>query len=271
MPSLDVNDTTLYYEDEGTGPALLFLHGWGTSGRTWGAQLPDFTRDHRVITVDWRGCGRSARPVRGNTTSGVVSDLVALIGALRLDRPVVVGSSIGGAFATELALRRPELTGGVVPVGAPGYWPSTEAQAELVTALCRDRAGTVADWVPGWYAPGTAPALIEWTIRQILDSGVYIDEHQATADGYDPRPTLPGLQVPIHYLHGELDTAIPVEVPRTCAALTPGAEVSVIAGAGHMPHQERPERFNAALRAALARMATADRMVPVARIVPAAR
>lgn len=109
MPSLDVNDTTLYYEDEGTGPALLFLHGWGTSGRTWGAQLPDFTRDHRVVTVDWRGCGRSARPVRGNTTSGVVSDLVALIGALRLDRPVVVGSSIGGVFATELALRRPEL------------------------------------------------------------------------------------------------------------------------------------------------------------------
>ncbi|MCF3102290.1 alpha/beta hydrolase [Streptomyces roseoverticillatus] len=264
MPGLDVNDTTLYYEDEGTGPALLFLHGWGTSGRTWGAQLPGFVRDHRVVTVDWRGCGRSARPSRGNTTSGVVSDLVALIGALRLDRPVVIGSSVGGTFATELGVRRPDLIRGVVPVGAPGYWPSTQAQAqtELVAALRRDRAGTVADWVPGWYAPGTAPALIDWTVRQILDSGVYIDEHQATAAGYDPRPALPGLQVPIHYLHGELDTAIPVEVPRACAALTPGAEVSVIAGSGHMPHQELPDRFNAALRAALARMAPATRAIP---------
>ncbi|MEV0375394.1 alpha/beta hydrolase [Streptomyces sp. NPDC050636] len=261
MPSLHVNDTTLHYEDEGTGPALLFLHGWGTSGRTWGAQLPDFTRDHRVVTVDWRGCGQSARPVRGNTTAGVVSDLVALIGVLRLDRPVVIGSSIGGSFATELGVQRPELIAGVVPVGAPGYWPSTktQAQAELVAGLRRDRAGTVAGWVPGWYAPGTAPALIDWTARQILDSGVYIDEHQATADSYDPRPTLPGLQVPIHYLHGELDTAIPLEVARTCAALTPGAEVSVIAGAGHMPHQELPDRFNAALRAALARVAPAAR------------
>ncbi|MGY5124930.1 alpha/beta fold hydrolase [Streptomyces nigrescens] len=259
MPSLDINDTTLHYEDEGTGPTLLFLHGWGTSSQTWGAQLPDFTRDHRVVTVDWRGCGRSARPARGNTTAGVVSDLVALIGALRLDRPMVIGSSVGGVFATELGLLRPELTGGVVPVGAPGYWPSTETQAELVAGLRRDRAGTVAGWVSGWYAPGTAPALIAWTVRQILDSGVYIDEHQATADGYDPRPALPGLQVPIHYLHGELDTAIPVDVSRTCAALTPGAEVSVIDGAGHMPHQELPDRFNAALRAVLARMATAAR------------
>ncbi|MFJ9855101.1 alpha/beta fold hydrolase [Streptomyces sp. NPDC101150] len=258
MPHLDVNDTILYYEDEGTGPALLFLHGWGTSGRTWGAQLPDFTPDHRVVTVDWRGCGRSARPVRGNTTADVVTDLVALIGALQLDRPVVIGSSIGGVFATELGLRRPELIGGVIPVGAPGYWPTTETQADLVADLRRDRAGTCAGWVPTWYAPGTSPALIDWTIRQILDSGVYIDEHQATAGGYDPRPALPDLQVPIHYLHGELDL-IPVEVPRTCAALTPGAGVTVITGSGHMPHQECPDAFNSALRTALAQLAPTAR------------
>ncbi|WP_438489366.1 alpha/beta fold hydrolase [Streptomyces sp. S186] len=259
MPYLDVNDTTLYYEDEGTGPALLFLHGWGTSGRTWGAQLSDFTRDHRVVTPDWRGCGRSARPVRGNTTAGVVNDLVALIGALRLDRPVVVGLSVGATFATELGVRRPELIGGVVSVDGPAYWPSVKRaeQADLADALRRDRAGTVAGWVPEWYAPGTAPALIDWTVRQILDSGVYIDGHQTDACAYDPRPTLPGLRVPIHYLHGELDTPIPLDVARTCAALTPGAELTVIPGAGHMPHQERPDAFNAALRAALTRITAA--------------
>ncbi|MCK7625264.1 alpha/beta hydrolase [Streptomyces sp. RS10V-4] len=257
MPSLDVNDTTLHYEDEGSGPALLLLHGWGTSGRVWGAQLPEFTRDHRVVTVDWRGCGRSARPVRGNTLAGVVSDLVALTGALGLDRPVVVGSSIGAVFGIELAVRRPELIAGVVAVGAPGYWPTAEGQAELVTGLRRDRAGTVAAWVPAWYAPGTSRALIDWTVRQILDSGVYIDDHQAAAAGYDPRPALPGLRVPLHYVHGELDAAIPVEVARDCAALTPGGHLTVLPGAGHMPHQERPDAFNSALRTALARMAEA--------------
>ncbi|GGO46198.1 alpha/beta fold hydrolase [Streptomyces lasiicapitis] len=256
MPYLDVNDTTLYYEDEGTGPALLFLHGWGTSGRTWGAQLPDFTRDHRVVTVDWRGCGRSSRPVLGNTLAGVVDDLVALIDVLRLDRPVVVGSSIGAIFGTELALRRPELLGGLIPVDGTAYWASTGLPlAELADDLHRDRAGTLAGWVPQWYAPGTSPALIDWTVRQILDSGVHIDQHFRSLGQYDPRPDLPGLRVPVHYLHGELDTEIPLEVSRTCAALTPGAEVDVIAGAGHLPHQERPVEFNTALRAALARMA----------------
>ncbi|MEU6993353.1 alpha/beta hydrolase [Streptomyces sp. NPDC046465] len=252
MPSLDVNDTTLHYEDEGTGPALLFLHGWGTSGRAWDAQLPAFARGHRVVTVDWRGCGRSAHPARGNTVADVVDDLVALIGALRLERPVVVGSSIGGTFAVELGARRPDLVAGVVPVGAPGYWPSARAQAELVAALRRDRAGTVADWVPTWFAPGTAPALVDRTVRQILASGVHIDEHQVSAHLYDPRPALPGLRVPVHYIHGELDPAIPVEVARACAALTPGATLGAITGSGHMPHQEFPDRFNAALRAALA-------------------
>ncbi|MER0485065.1 hypothetical protein ABR737_43240 [Streptomyces sp. Edi2] len=113
------------------------------------------------------------------------------------------------------------------------------------------------------YAPGTpAPAPVDWAVRQILDSGVYIDEHQATADDYHLRATLSELQVlqvPIHYLHGELDTSVPLEAAQTCTALTPSAAVSVIAGAGHTPHQERPDRFNAAPRAALARMTSAAR------------
>ncbi|MGI9003821.1 MAG: alpha/beta fold hydrolase [Pseudonocardia sp.] len=109
MPHLEVNGTTLYYEDEGGGRPLLWLHGWASSSQVWGAQLPEFVRDHRVVTVDWRGCGRSARPVRGNSVGGVIGDLVALIGSLALERPVVIGSSLGATFATELALRRPDL------------------------------------------------------------------------------------------------------------------------------------------------------------------
>ncbi|MEV7094100.1 alpha/beta hydrolase [Amycolatopsis sp. NPDC051045] len=251
MPSLDVNDTRLHYEDAGTGPALLFLHGWGTSGRVWQSCLPDLVRDHRVVTLDWRGCGRSDHPAEGNTVDGIAADIAVVIEKLDL-RPTVVGSSIGAVFATELALARPELVEHVVAVDGPGYWPSTgmlERVHELREQLVDDRAGTLSGWVPGWFGPKAAPGLVDWTVRQLLDSGVYIDALFTEVTTYDPRPRLKDLKVPITYLHGELDAQIPLEVPRSCAAETPGARVHVLAGCGHIPHQEDPRAFTAALRA----------------------
>ncbi|MGW5717471.1 alpha/beta fold hydrolase [Amycolatopsis sp. NPDC003865] len=250
MPYTTVNDTRLYYEDAGTGPALLLLHGWGANGRVWQACLPDLVRDHRVITLDWRGCGRSDRPLDGNSVAGVVEDLAAVIETLET-QPTVVGSSIAGVFATELALARPELVDQVVAVDSPGYWPSTgmrETVRDLLTKLVDDRFGTVAGWVPGWFGPKASPALVDWTVRQLLDSGVHIDAHLTGITTYDPRPRLKDLKVPITYLHGELDTQIPLEVARECAARTPGAKVRVLDGCGHIPHQEDPRAFTAALR-----------------------
>ena len=75
MAYVTVNGTDLYYEDHGAGQPVVFLHGWGTSGRVWGAQLPDLVQDHRVLTVDWRGCGRSSRPATGNTIANVARDI----------------------------------------------------------------------------------------------------------------------------------------------------------------------------------------------------
>jgi len=250
MPTLEVNGTRLHHEDAGAGPALLLLHGWGTNGRVWNSCLPDLVRDHRVVTLDWRGCGRSDHPADGNTIAGVTADLVQVIEALKI-KPTVVGSSIGGVFATELALARPDLVERVVAVGRPGYWPSTgmrEQIPDLREQLVDDRAGTVAGWAPGWFAADAARELVDWTVRQLLDSGPYIDELLTECTTYDPRPRLKDLKIPISYLHGELDAQIPLEVSRGCAAETPGARVHVLAGCGHVPHQENPRAFTAALR-----------------------
>jgi len=250
MPHLEVRGTRLHYEDAGAGPALLLLHGWGTSGRVWQSCLPGLVRDHRVVTLDWRGCGRSDRPAEGNTIDGITADVAAVIEALEI-HPTVVGSSIGGVFATELGLTRPELVESVVAVDSPGYWPATgmrEKVLELREQLVDDRFGTMAGWVPGWFGPRAAPALVDWTVRQLVDASVYLDELFTEATTYDPRPRLEGLTVPIAYLHGELDAQIPLEVPRACAARTPGARVHVLAGCGHLPHQEDPRAFTAALR-----------------------
>jgi non-heme chloroperoxidase len=154
MPYATINGIELFYEDNGARRPVVFLHGWGTSGRVWGAQVAD-------------------------------------------------------------------------------------------------RASTLAGWVPHWYGPAVGPAMHEWTVRQILDSGVFIDELFTEAATFDPREIIGGLAVLVTFLHGRLDTEVPLEVSQTLAALAPRGEVHIIEGAGHMPHQEQPIAVTVALRAAL--------------------
>ena len=113
MAYLTVNGVELFYEDEGAGRPVVFLHGWGTSGRVWGGQLPDLVQDHRVITVDWRGCGRSARPAAGNTIATITRDILELVSALALPAPVLVGSSLAGA--SEIPRQVPEQCAALIP------------------------------------------------------------------------------------------------------------------------------------------------------------
>ncbi|MFG3117722.1 alpha/beta fold hydrolase [Streptomyces sp. NPDC048197] len=258
MPYATVKGVRLFYRDSGSGIPVLFLHGWGTSGRVWDAQVADLAADHRVVTVDWRGCGRSDHPVTGNTTATNVTDILALMDQLGLNQPLLVGSSIGATFALEAALAAPERVAGVVSVNGPGYWPSqgmAGALRSLCAALATDRPAALAEWVPHWFAPTADPALAEQTVQQILRSGAFIDELFAESNLQDPRAAIGRLRVPAVFVHGGLDTEIPLEVSRDLAALAPYGEFHAIEQAGHMPHQEQPALVNALIRTALARRA----------------
>lgn len=248
-----VDGIRLHYEEHGAGRPLVFVHGWGTSGRVWDGQVVDLMTDHRVITVDWRGCGRSDRPATGYTIAQVARDILEFIETLALDKPVLIGSSIAGAFTVEAALAAPDVIGAVIPVDAGMHHFSgmREATDKLLTDLRADRAGTLAGFVPQWYRPGTGAALIDRTVRQLLTSTLRIDELIADQADYDPRSRLGRVRVPTMFLHGELDTEVPLDVPRECADLIPDARLTVIEGAGHMSQQDRTERFNQALREAL--------------------
>jgi non-heme chloroperoxidase len=251
MPSITIDSTEIYYEDVGAGPALVLIHGWGTSARVWNAQLAGLCDDHRVVALDTRGCGRSGRPAHGNTIARNAQDVLDLCAALELDAPVLAGNSIGATYATEAALLAPEAIGAIVAIDGPAHWASegmTDQLAGLRDALVRDRAAALEQWVPNWFGPAVGDGIRAWTIRQILDSGPHIDVLFDEHARYDPRPALPHLAVPAAFLHGRLDAEIPLAVARECAALAPGAQLVVIDDAGHMAHQEQPLAVNAALR-----------------------
>ncbi len=114
----DVNGIRLYYETHGSGRPLILLHGGLGSGEMFGPNLPALAANHQVIAVDLQGHGRTAdidRPLRVDLMAG---DIAALIEHLGLDKPDVVGYSMGGGVAVHTAIQRPDLIGKLVAASA---------------------------------------------------------------------------------------------------------------------------------------------------------
>ena len=114
----DVNGINLYYETHGAGRPLILLHGGLGSGEMFGPVLPALAEDHQVIAVDLQGHGRTADIDRPIDTRLMADDIAALIGHLRLDKPDLVGYSLGGGVAFHTALKYPERVRRLVMVSA---------------------------------------------------------------------------------------------------------------------------------------------------------
>jgi pimeloyl-ACP methyl ester carboxylesterase len=114
----DVNGINLYYETHGEGSPLVLLHGGLGSGEMFGAILPALTAKHQIILVDLQGHGRTADIDRPLDVTLMADDVAALIDHLGLDRPAVVGFSLGGGVAYHVAIRHPEKVGRLVSASA---------------------------------------------------------------------------------------------------------------------------------------------------------
>ena len=132
----DVNGINLYYETQGTGYPLILLHGGLGAGSMFGPNLPALAKGRQVITVDLQGHGRTADIDRPLTPQLMADDIAALIKHLKLDRPDVMGYSLGGGVATFVAIRHPELVRKLVIVSVnfkrSAIYPEMLAQQEQV-------------------------------------------------------------------------------------------------------------------------------------------
>src|SRR5215212_1479949 len=108
MPSTQVNGIDLYYEETGSGPPLLLIAGLGGNTLGWAMLLPALAEHFRVIAFDNRGAGRSSAPAGPYTTGQLADDTAALLDRLGIERTHVIGLSMGGMIAQELALAHPE-------------------------------------------------------------------------------------------------------------------------------------------------------------------
>jgi len=142
MTYADVNGIKLYYETHGTGRPLILLHGGLGATPMFGPNLTALAEGRQVIGVDLQGHGRTAdidRPIR---TELMADDIAALIKHLKLERPDIMGYSLGGGVAVHLAVRHPELVGKLVVVSTPirrdAFYPDILAQQGQVGAAAAE-------------------------------------------------------------------------------------------------------------------------------------
>ena len=142
MTYADVNGIKLYYETHGTGRPLILLHGGLGATPMFGPNLTALAEGRQVIGVDLQGHGRTAdidRPIR---TELMADDIAALIKHLKLERPDIMGYSLGGGVAVHLAIRHPELVGKLVVVSTPirrdAFYPDILAQQGQVGAAAAE-------------------------------------------------------------------------------------------------------------------------------------
>ena len=251
------------------GRPLLLLHGigggrqaWGqhgsASGQATGAALA--AAGFTVLAVDFPGYGLSPR-IAPFDLPGLAATVVALVDSLGLGPAVLVGHSMGGMVAQEVAASAPQVVAGLVLAStSPAFGkPGGDWQTEFLRSRCAPldaglgMAGLAALLVPTMVAPGTAAGLIAAAMATMaaVPEATYRSAVAALVS-FDRRAKLPLISVPTLVITGEHDHTAAPEVARRMAGRITGAQVVVVPGAGHLLPIEQPPAFHAAVLAFLA-------------------
>ena len=263
----------VHYRDEGNprGPVVVMVHGFSASLHAWEgwvALLPEY----RVITLDLPGHGLTQTPPNYQASIDGFSDVIeTLTQRLGTGPYVVVGNSMGGGAAWNLAMRHPERLRGLVLVDSAG-WPGARRGGPpgVVGSIIRSGVGRAVarttDPAPlarrGLPSAYIDPALVTPALVARYAELARAPGHREILVTINNRPSTPvteesfrALRVPTLVMHGEDDRLIPIADGRSFAAAIPGARLVTYPGVGHLPMEQIPQRSAVDLRAFLESLA----------------
>lgn len=252
--NLNVNDIKLAYDDMGTGPAVLLIHGFPLNRQMWQPQLkPLADAGYRVIAPDLRGFGASDAPAAGYSMDVFADDIIALMDALNIEQAVIGGMSMGGYVLMNLMERYPDRVRAACFIATRSN-ADDEAGRERRKAMAAEaeRLGAnpiIKIFAELLFAADTAqerPELIarvtSW-MREANPKGL-AGGLLAMRDRKDYTALLPSFNQPSLVLAGAEDLAAPGETAQTLISGLRGCQSQVIEKAGHMLNMEQPDLFN---------------------------
>jgi pimeloyl-ACP methyl ester carboxylesterase len=272
MPHANVNGIDIHYRETGEGFPIVFVHGYTGNSRNWALTIPALRENFRMISVDLRGHGLSARPESEDeyALEVMASDVYELLRALEVAECVLVGHSMGGMVSQLLVLEHPEVARALVLVDTAAEVP----KGLLYDERRKQRAGLVdiarekgmeavfeeqLRITPIHPALKANPKYIEiWREQFLMTSR---EAYIAGAHGMASRGSVVGdlakVSVPALVICGEQDEPF-LEPSRQMHAAIPGSELVIIPGAGHGPQMETPAEFNRVLVEFLSRVRQAS-------------
>ena len=254
MPVASAGSIELDYDRRGSGPPLLLIMGMSGTRLHWGDPFLDLLHpDFDTIAYNHRGIGASSRVDGPFTIRDLAEDAAGLLDALELETAHVMGISMGGMVAQELALHHPErlrsLTLGCTYSGGPGSSRASPQvwQAIAEAAAAGDRARAVrlsweANVSPKFAADDDAYARFEEVLARMRVAIPVIMAQAQAVLGHDTSARLQDIGTPTLVIHGTEDRMIPVENGTMIAGLIPGSRLEVLDGVGHLFFWEQPRR-----------------------------
>lgn len=264
MGFAQVNDVRLYWEATGQGEPILLIEGLGYASWMWWQQVPLLSKSHKIIVFDNRGVGLSDKPDSEYTVKLMAEDAAALLSTIGISRAHILGVSLGGFIAQQLAIDHPDLVNRLVlwstAFGGPNMVPMSAATAQKIL---NPQGATLEEKMrfnlSTAVAPGTAqhrPALVNSIISNMMSNlqPLHAYRRQMMAGAlFNAEDRVGQIKAPTLIMAGDLDEVVPPANAALLAEKISGSQVHIVKGAGHLFFMEQAEEANRVLMDFLSR------------------
>ena len=255
MPKVRIGDIDVFYQDVGSGDPLVLIMGFGGDHLAWALQMAEFAARHRVIAFDNRGVGQTDAPDQPYTTRMMANDTLGLMDALGVDSAHVIGVSMGGMIAQELVLARPDRVRSLhlaCTLGRPDPYMLALNSTWREMRIQMGRESTLRALGLWLFSPTTFAEKPEFVEALLLNSLAnpypqsltgFLRQGEAVA-AHDALERLSAITCPTLVSVAEDDILVPPRFSRDIASRIKGAQLRLVAAAGHGYFLERPDVFN---------------------------